>query len=214
VTSTRLRWLALAILALLASPLPAGAQAPGKVYRLGWLHPVTMPPTWTEAMRQGLRDHGYVEGRNLVVDYRLGDGRFERLPAMAAELVRLNPDILMSGNSAAVRALRAATSTIPIVMLGTGDPLGLGFVASLARPGGNVTGMSGMYPQLGGKQLELLAETVPRLARVSALFNPGNPQGAIALQEARGAARTLGLTLHSVEVREPAELDAALARML
>jgi putative tryptophan/tyrosine transport system substrate-binding protein len=211
---TRIVWIAILIVAALAAPLTAEAQPAGKVYRIGWLHPVTMPPTWMEAMRQSLRDHGYVEGRNLVVDYQLGDGRFERLPAMAAELVRLNPDILMSGNSAAVRALIEATGSIPIVMLGTGDPVALGFVASLGRPGGNVTGMSGMYPQLSGKQLELLKEIVPRLTRVASLSNPGNPQGAIALQEARGAAQVLGFRLHNVEVRDPAELDTALARLL
>jgi putative ABC transport system substrate-binding protein len=211
---TRVLAMVMLIVAVLFAPLVAETQPAGKVYRIGWLHPVTMPPTWMEAMRQGLRHHGYIEGRNLAVDYQFGDGRFERLPAMAAELLRLRPDILMSGNSAAVRALMDATGSIPIVMLGTGDPVGLGFVASLGRPGGNVTGMSGMYPQLGSKQLELLTEIVPRLTRVASLSNPGNPQGAIALQEARVAARALGVTLHNVEVREPAELDMALARLL
>jgi putative ABC transport system substrate-binding protein len=116
--------LAVALLCLAISPAPLAAevQPAGKVYRIGWLHPQPLPPTWVEGFRQGLRDHGYVEGKNLVVEYRWGDGRFDRLPAMAAELVRLNVDVLISGNTAALGALKEATRTIPIVMFGPGDP--------------------------------------------------------------------------------------------
>jgi putative tryptophan/tyrosine transport system substrate-binding protein len=207
--------LAVALLCLAISPAPLAAevQPAGKVYRIGWLHPQPLPPTWVEGFRQGLRDHGYVEGKNLVVEYRWGDGRFDRLPAMAAELVRLNVDVLISGNTAALGALKEATRTIPIVMFGPGDPLGAGLVPSLGRPGGNITGVSGMYPQLTGKQMELLREVVPKLTRVATLSNPGNPSVVIALREARDAAKTLGLVLDSVDVRQASEIEGALARL-
>jgi putative ABC transport system substrate-binding protein len=210
----RRRSLLLGSLALLTAPLASEAQPVAKVYRIAWLHPQPLPPTWVESFRQGLREHGYVEGKDLIIEYRWGDGRFDRLPAMAAELVGLNVDMLISGNTAALRALKAATPTIPIVMFGPGDPLGAGLVPSLRRPGGNITGVSGMYPQLTGKQMELLREIVPQLGRVATLSNPGNPSVVIALQEAREAARALGLSLSSVDVRQADEIEVALARLL
>jgi ABC-type uncharacterized transport system substrate-binding protein len=198
-------------LTLLAAPLAAEAQSAGKVYRIGWLHPQPLPKQWLAGFDQGLREFGYLEGKDLVIERLWGDGDFDRLPAMAAELVRLKVDVLISGNSRALRELQKATRTIPIVMLGAGDPLGAGLVASLARPGGNITGLSQLAPELSGKRLELLKEVVPDLARVTMLSNPGNPSVVIGLQETRAAAKTLGLTLHSLDVRKPAELDSALA---
>jgi len=208
---TRVLSMVMLIVAALAAPLAAEAQAEGKVYRIGWLHPQPLPKPWLAGFDQGLREFGYVEGKDLVIERRWGDGDFDRLPAMAAELVRLKVDVLISGNSRALRELQKATRTIPIVMLGAGDPLGAGLVASLARPGGNITGLSQLAPELSGKRLELLKEVVPNLARVTMLSNPGNPSVVIGLQETRAAAKILGLTLHSLDVRKPDELDPALA---
>lgn len=196
-------------LVLLAAPLAAEAQAAGKPYRIGWLHPAPLPSEWMAGFRQGLREFGYVEGKDLVIEYRWGDGRFDRLPAMAAELVRLNVDVLIAGNTAAVLALRDATRTIPIVMTATNDPVGIGLVDSLARPGGNVTGLSGVGPDLSGKRLELLKEAIPGLTRVTALFNPENPSMALVQRETQASANALGLALQILHLRNPSELDAA-----
>ena len=170
----RLTVLATLALALLATPLPAAAQPPpGKVYKVGWLHPLQIPPDWEEGFRQGLREFGYVEGRDLVIERQWGGG-VGRLPAMAAPLVQLNVDVIIAGNSAAVQALKDATKTIPIVMTATNNPVATGYIASLARPGGNITGLSGLG-DLGPKRLELLKEVLPRLARVTMLSNLDNP---------------------------------------
>ncbi len=169
---------------LTALPLTAAAQPPpGKVYRIGWLHPLPIPHDWAEAFRLGLRELGYVEGKNVLIENRSGGG-VERLAAMAAELVQLNVDVLVSGNSGAVQALKNATSTIPIVMVGTNNPVALGFVTSLARPGGNITGLSGLG-DLGPKRLDLLKEVLPGLTRVTMLSNLGNPSIGLVVQETR-----------------------------
>jgi putative ABC transport system substrate-binding protein len=196
-------------------PLAAHAQQTGRTPRIGWLQPAPIPDAWLKAFRQGLQEFNYVEGKNLIVEYRWGDGDFDRLPAMAAELVQLKVDLLISGNTASLLALQKATRTIPIVMLGPGDPLATGLAASLARPGGNITGLSlntGVSlrsPELEGKRLEFLKELVPSLARVAVLSNPNNPPIVLALQETQAAAQILGLKLDSVDVREPSELDRA-----
>jgi putative ABC transport system substrate-binding protein len=200
-------------LSLLLAPLAGEAQPTGKVYRIGWLHPVPLPAVWIDGFRQGLREHGYVEGRDLVIEYRWGDGRFDRLPAMAAELVRLSVDVIISGNTTALTTLKDATRTIPIVMLGPGDPVATGLVTNLARPGGNLTGLSGQAPELSGKRLELLKEVVPRLARIAFLSNPGNPAIVLAAQETREAARALGVAVRIVEIRAPSDFDHALAAL-
>jgi putative ABC transport system substrate-binding protein len=194
-----------------AWPLTARAQQAGKTYRIGWLQPGPIPDPWVNGFRQGLQEFNYVEGKNLIIEYRWGDGSFDRLPAMAGELVGLNPDVIISVNTAALLALQKLTTTIPIVMLGTADPVGLGLVRSLARPGANITGMSVMAPELSQKRLELLKEVVPNLDRVTVLSNPGNPAVILALQETQAAAQALGLTLHSVDVHEPSEIDLALS---
>jgi ABC-type uncharacterized transport system substrate-binding protein len=192
-------------------PLAVRAQQAGKTYRIGWLQPGPIPDPWLNGFRQGLQEFNYVEGKNLIIEYRWGDGSFDRLPAMAGELVGLKPDVIISVNTAALLALQKVTTTIPIVMLGTADPVGLGLVRSLARPGANITGMSVMAPELSQKRLELLKEVVPNLDRVAVLSNPGNPAVILALQETQAAAQALGLTLHSIDVREPSEIELALS---
>jgi len=200
---------------LLAAPLAGEAQPPpSKVYRIGWLHPLPIPPDWQEGLRQGLREFGYVEGRDLIIERRWGDGNLDRLPAMAAELVRLNVDFIIAGNSRAVQELKVATTTIPIVMTATNDPVGTGLIASLARPGGNITGLSGLGTDLSGKRLELLKEVMKGLGRVTMLSNLGNPSIVLAVQETQAAAKTLGVVFHSVDVREPSQIDRALASVL
>jgi putative ABC transport system substrate-binding protein len=197
---------------VLAAPLAAEAQPAGKVYRVGWLHPLPIPPDWEEGFRQGLREFGYVEGKDLLIERRWGGG-VNRLPAMAANLVQLNVDVIIAGNSRAVQALKDATKTIPIVMTATNDPVASGFVASLARPSGNITGLSGLG-DLGPKRLELLKEVLPQLARVTMLSNLDNPSIVLAVQETQAAAKTLGVAFHSVDVRDASRIDQALASVL
>src|SRR6516225_10038310 len=170
-----------------AWPLAARAQQSGRVYRIGWLQPAPIPDAWLKAFRQGLQEFNYVEGKNLIIEYRWGDGNFDRLPEMAAELVQLGVDVLVSGNTPALLALQKATRTIPIVMLTSGDPLHAGLAASLARPGGNITGMSSMTREPSGKRLELLREIIPKLSRVTVLSNPENPSVVLGLQDTRAA---------------------------
>ena len=209
----RLTALAPLALALLAAPLAAESQpTPGKVYRVGWLHPLQIPPDWEEGFRQGLREFGYVEGKDLLIERQWGGG-VNRLPAMAAHLVQLNVDIIVAGNSRAVQAAKDATKTIPIVMTATNDPVATRFIVSLARPGGNITGLSGLG-DLGPKRLELLKEVLPQLARVTMLSNLDNPSIVLAVQETQAAAQTLGVAFHSVDVRDPSRIDQALASVL
>ncbi len=161
---------------LLALSFPAQAQQPKKVPRIGFLSgsPPSSIKANTEAFRQGLRDLGYVEGKNIVIEWRSAEGKRDRLPALAADLVRLKVDVIVTAGPLVTRAAKEATSTIPIVMAQDPDPVGNGFVASLARPGGNITGLSRLAPELGGKQLELLKEIVPKLSRVAVLgIQPG-----------------------------------------
>jgi putative ABC transport system substrate-binding protein len=164
-----------------------------------------------EAFRQGLRDLGYVEGQNLIIEWRWAEGREERLPDLAAELVRLQVEVIVVGGVTAIRAVQHATSTIPIVMAANYDPVGEGFIASLARPGGNTTGLSLLSAELPGKRLELLKETVPQSTRVAVLANPAAVSYKPYLNNLIVAARALGLHLHVVELRRLDELDAAFA---
>jgi putative ABC transport system substrate-binding protein len=160
-----------------------------------------------------LRELGYVEGQNLVVEYRWADGDIARLPALAAELVRLRVDVLVATTNPAVLAARQATSTIPIVFAASSDPVGTGLVASLAHPGGNVTGLSLVTPELSGKRLQLLRETLPQLARVALLWDAGNVGMADRVKETEAAARQLGVALHVEWVRDLAGLDRAFATL-
>ena len=201
--------------AILVAPLAAGAQETGKVHRIGYLgsSSSTAHP-FVKAFRQGLRELGWVEGQNIVIDYRFADGRLDRLPDLAAELIRLKVDVIVAPATPAATAAKKATGTIPIVMIGVGDPVGAGFIASLARPGGNVTGSSyGVGLAVNSKQLELLKETVPKLRRLAILSNPTNPGHARWMSEFNEAGRSLGVQLQVVEARGPTEFDGAFAAM-
>jgi putative ABC transport system substrate-binding protein len=198
-------------LGLLVAPLAAEAP-PGKVYRIGYLAP-TPPSThvW-EALLDGLRERGYLEGRNLVFERRFSQGQAERFPEFAAELVRLRLDCILVSTTPAALAAAHATPTIPIVMPMAIDPVGAGLVANLARPGGNLTGLSAFAPELNGKRLELLQEVVPGLTRVAILWNAANPANASAWQETQAAARTLGLRLQAQDMGGPQDVEGAFAR--
>jgi putative ABC transport system substrate-binding protein len=166
-----------------------------------------------DAFRQGLRELGYVEGRNIVIETRSAEGKSERLPGLAAELVRLTVDVIVAASPPATEAAKQATSTIPIVFALSGDPVAAGLVASLARPGGNVTGLATISQDLVGKQLELLKEVAPKISRVAVLQNPSNSGHALSLPSAEGAARTLGVQLQIQKAGNPAEIEAAFAAM-
>ncbi len=191
---------------LLTATLAAEAQPVPKIGLLG-------DSSW-EPLRRGLQDLGYVEGRNIVFESRRSEGRSERWPALAAELVRLEVDIVVTSGTPATLAAKRASPTIPIVMAVTGDPLSTGLVASLARPGGNVTGLMQLGAGLAAKRLELVKEVVPNLARVAFLWNPANPDQKSHFDQAQAGARALGLTLRSVEVRSGEELERAFATMM
>jgi putative ABC transport system substrate-binding protein len=204
------------VLGLLVVPLAAEAQQATKVYRIGWLspgfpHPDHDPPV--DAFRQGLRDLGYLEGQNLVMEYRGADGKIERRSDLAAELVQRQVEVLVAVGSAATRAAQHATRTIPTVMTGTPDPVTQGFVVSLARPGGNITGLSNLLEELPSKRLEILKETVPHSARIAVLVNPDNPTAKSLLNNLTMATQELRLPLHVVELRRAEELDTAFAAM-
>jgi putative tryptophan/tyrosine transport system substrate-binding protein len=202
-------------ISLLAAPLAVEAQPAGKIPQIGFLVAASASDSayarLIEAFRQGLRDLGYVEGRNIVVEYRYADGKYERLPALAAELVRLKVDVIVSHGTNAPLAAKKATSAIPIVMTSAGDPVGSGLVSSLARPGGNVTGLSLMIPELGGKRLQLLKEILPGLSRVAVLWNAANPYASLVVREMEATATTLGVQLQSLVVRGPDDFEGALA---
>jgi len=191
----------------------AEAQQSPKYARIGWLHPGSSPNPWLETFRQGLRELGYVEGRNITIEERWGDGRADRLPGLAAELVRLNVDVIVTGTTPAILASKQATPTIAIVMGGSADPVGTGLVASLARPGGNVTGLSMMAPDVDGKRLEVLKETVPKIARVSMILDRANRGMLLKFKEAEIAAGALELRLEAVEVQEPYNFEGAFFAM-
>jgi putative ABC transport system substrate-binding protein len=196
------------LLALLGAPLASDAQQGGKVPRLGYLG--DLPGPHVEALHQGLHALGYREGQHLVIEYRWAEGQVERLPTLAAELVQLPVDLLIAQGGQASRAAKQATSTLPIVMAPVGNPEGLGLVASLARPGGNVTGVSVIGLDLSGKQLELLKEAVLGMSRVAVLLNPTNPGAASALRVLESAAQALNLTLSHIEARGADEFERAL----
>jgi ABC-type uncharacterized transport system substrate-binding protein len=199
-------------LSLLVAPLATHAQSVAKTPRIGVLMPTFDPNPMFGVFRQGLRDLGYVEGQSIALEYRFADGQLERLPALAADLVRRQVDIILADGTPAVRAAQHASGTIPIVFPNVFDPVSGGLVASLARPGGNITGVSFQGPELMGKQLELLKQAVPGITRVAYLWH-ALPFSARALQETETAARALGVQLHPVEVREPYPFDQAFTTM-
>jgi putative ABC transport system substrate-binding protein len=216
-----LGFLATLALGFLVGPLAAVAPPPTHVSRIGMLSgggPTPGQDPRAEAFLEGMRALGYVEGQNLALEYRGADGQYERFPDFAAELVRLPVDVMVTGLAPAALATKQATTTIPIVMAGIGDPVGSGLVASLAQPGGNVTGVGGfsvaaLAPQLLGKQLGLLKDVLPTVSRVAVLWNPANPGQALSVRAAEVAAQALGVQLHPVEARGPDAFDSAFAAM-
>ena len=201
-------------LTVLGEPLAALAQPTGKVYRIGVLSGGSAGAAPLEGFRQGLRELGWVEGRNIVIDYRFAEGRDDRLPELATQLVQLKVDVIAAGPTPPAVAAKNATATIPIVMLGAATPVELGLVASLARPGGNVTGSSWSVDlAIIGKGLELLKETMPKLRLVAILTNPDNPAHAGSIESVKLAARSLGVRLQFFEARTRNELDDAFRAM-
>ena len=206
------------LLGRLFSPDVPEAQQAGKVARVAYLsvNLAAAPPHLLEAFRQGLRDLGYVEGRNVVIEYRDAGGRAERLPALAAELVALNVDVIFAGSSPHALVARQATRTIPIVFISSGDPVADGLVASLARPGGNVTGLSSLTPERLGKCLELLTQAIPGVSRIAVLWQPGSVGERTereTLKGAEAAVQARGVRLHFVEARDPADIESAFSDM-
>ena len=202
----------LVVVVLLAVAVIAEAQQAKKVPRIGYLIGASTSAyaARTEALRQGLREFGYVEGKNMSFEYRSADGKSDGLPELAAELVRLKVDVIVTGGGPSVtRAAKEATVTIPIVMANDGDPVGNGFVASLARPGGNITGFSTLNPEISGKRMELLRETVPGLSRVAVLGTSTSSSTAPSLKEVELAAGALGVKLQFLDVLAPKDIETA-----
>jgi putative ABC transport system substrate-binding protein len=206
----------LGLLALGAAPLAAEAQQAGKVYRIGYLSAPTRASVENglQAFLRALRELGWVEGQNLIIEYRWAEGKVERLPDLAAELVRRKVDLIVAPAGSAALAAKNATSSIPIVMIFPSDPVEMGLVASLSRPGGNITGTTFTPgPEIFGKQLQILKEAIPHVSRVAILWNPADPSFALQMRELEGAARSLRIRLQHVEARGPEEFASAFAAM-
>ncbi len=200
------------ILVVVAAPLAAEGQQVGKVYRIGYLSIASGPSPRTEALRQGLRELGYIEGKNITIEYRFAQEKADRLRGLATELVNLKVDLIVTGGPTATRAAQQATRTLPVVMAWGGDPVEARFVASLAQPGSNITGLTSMATELGSKRLGLLKEAVPHISRVAVLWNPSHSEASASFRETEGATRALGLSLESIEVRSAADLEGAFRR--
>jgi putative tryptophan/tyrosine transport system substrate-binding protein len=216
VVTSNLLVIALVAVSVLFSPVSTGAQPSSRVYRIGFLG-ATSPSGYAsqvEAFRAGLRDLGYVEGKNVVIEFRWAEGNYARLPELAVELVRLKPDVLVTHAPPGTLAAKRATSTIPIVMGVAGDAVATGLVASLARPGANVTGSSFLLPELTAKRLEILKEVVPDMTRVGVLLNPDNPANTSTLRAMEHTARSIKLQIHRVEARSPADFTGAFTAMV
>jgi putative ABC transport system substrate-binding protein len=199
---------------LFALCLSAEAQQPKKITRIGYLSagdPVSRRDR-IEALRQGLKELGYVEGKNIIIEYRYAEGRSDRLPELARELVRLNADIIFAGGAPATNAAKNATLTLPIVT-SSDDPVGRGLVAGLPRPGGNITGLTNLTVELVGKRLELLKEVIPGLSRVAVLCNPSSPRSDLGMRETEVAAQSAGLQLQAAEVQHRDDLEPAFAAL-
>jgi putative ABC transport system substrate-binding protein len=194
---------------LLVLSFAADAQQPTNVHRIAWLTGGSVRPEVGEAFREGLRDLGYVERKNILIDWRAAQGKRDQVPALAAGLVRAKVEVIITGSATDTRAAKVATSTIPIVMTNDGDPVGMGFINSLARPGGNVTGLSTLSPEIGGKRLELLQEIVPRLMRVAVFGTSTSATNARELKEVEAAAAVLGLKLDQLDVLSLKDIEPA-----
>jgi putative tryptophan/tyrosine transport system substrate-binding protein len=195
-----------------AWPLAARAQQPSKVPRIGFLDPVSRSNSivWAKAFRLGLHDLGYVEGKNIIIEYRWSEGKYDRLPGLAAELLHLGIDVLVTYGTPATRAAKQATTTVPIVMAVSGDAIATGLIISLNRPGGDITGSTFFNPELCAKRLELIKQAVPSTTRVAVLSNPDNPiQLPCLQQEMERTAKSINLELERFEARSPTELESA-----
>jgi len=204
------------VLGLLVAALSAEAQQAGKIPRIGFLgnSSPSSDAIRIEAFRQGLRELGYVEGKNIVIEYRYAEGKLDRLPNLAAELVHLKVDVIVGRGTRAVRAAQSATSTIPIVMASVADAVRSGLVASLARPGGNITGLTSIMPELAGKRLELLKEIVPKVSRVAFLTLAGRGAGRLMVKEAQDAGQSIGVQIQPLVVKGPEEFESAFSAMV
>jgi putative tryptophan/tyrosine transport system substrate-binding protein len=191
-----------------AWPLAARAQQPERPRRVGFLRTEKPPAPWMDAFQKALRELGYEEGKNLLFEYRWAGGDDNRLPELASDLVRLNVDVIVVSGTPAILALKKATTTIPTVMAAAGDPVGTGIVKSLAHPGGNITGMSNMIPDVGGKRLQLLTDLAPTAAHIGIIWNANNPFTQLAIHESENAARKLNVRLQSMQVRTAADFDS------
>ena len=214
-TKSTLFWLLATV--LLTTTLPVDAQQETKVRRIGFLSALSGPPATSsgnlDAFKRGLRALGWVEGENLAIEYRWAAGKYERLPTLAAELVRLKMDVIVTNAPRAGIAAKNATGSIPIVFETLGDPVSTGLVTSLARPGGNLTGVAGTGPELSGKQVELIKEVVPQLTRLAVLANPANPGITGVIRETETTAKSLGVRIKVFDIEEPNKLDGAFVSM-
>ena len=198
---------------LLAAPLAAAAQPAGKVYRIGFLRAGQPPTPWVEAFQQGLRERGYRDGQNVVVEFRFTDGSLDQLPRLAEELVRSKVDVIVASSSPSAAAAKKATTSVPIVFVNVFDPVELGLVPSLGHPGGNITGLTSTSAEVAGKRLELLRELVPKLRRVAVLSHPATPSNPVQLKGAEDAARAPGMQVQPVPIRGPDDFDSAFKAM-
>src|SRR5262245_4772718 len=192
---------------IIAAPLGGEAQPAGKVYRIGFLRSGHSPESYIAGLQQGLREQGYVPGQNVVVELRATDGSADQLPGLAEELMRSKVDVLLASASPAALAVKRTTVSVPVIFVGVVDPVELGLVSSLARPGGNITGLATNAADLAGKRLELLRAIVPRLRRVAVLVHTANPTSQIQLKGAQAAARMLGVQLETVSIQGPGDFD-------
>ena len=195
----------------LTAPLASFAQQPAKVARIGFLGTASAAgyAGQVEAFRAGLRDFGHIEDKNIVIEFRWAENKYARVPELAAELVRKKVDVIVTHGALAVRAVREASTTIPIVMAQAGDPVALGLVASLARPGGNITGLTQFQAEISAKRLELLREVMPRIRQMAVLINPANPANAPNLRAMESTAASLKMALQLFEVKGPSEFEGA-----
>jgi len=196
-----------------AAAWPFATRAQPKIPRVGFMGNSTaaLEANLVGSFRDGLREHGYEEGRNIIIEYRWADGKYERFPALVAELIATKVDVIVTAGTPAALAVKKATTTVPLVMVAVGDPVGTGLVQSLARPGGNLTGLSSIAPDLEGKRLELLREVVPTLSHVAVFFNSLNPFHVVSMQQAHSAAQALGIKLQQHDIRKSEDLDGAFA---
>jgi len=192
---------------------PLAANAQSKTPRIGFMGNSTaaLEANLVDAFREGLREHGYEEGRNIVIEYRWADGKYERFPALVAELIAANVEVIVTAGTPAALAMKKATTTVPLVMVAVGDPVGTGLVPSLARPGANLTGLSSVAPDLEGKRLQLLREVVPALSHVAMFINSLNPFHVSSMRQARAAAQSMGIKLQLHDIRKSEDLDDAFA---